>query len=296
LDEDIVNPHYGEYYHSQGKNCGPTEDQNPVPVKFLVVKKGQEFVFRFLLRHGLEKAPSSDIDALSAKIKTAMKTAFTEEGFGAKTALGYGRFEILGEDEEPEKVQQWRKEAELQRQKIEKERLARIELEEYPWRPLLRKIEKVNNWGDFKVQVLENNEARDYRDKKEFVEGVKNAALRIVQGNPKKWTEERDKLVVNWFVASSVVWEACLSKDQLETTSSEQVVSDLFQSITALPDWSAFQQAEIKISVLDKPCADALKNKFSDWGCKKSKNENKQKAFKKLTDRIKKLKKILGEV
>ncbi len=289
LAEDILNPHYGDYYSSQGEKCGPTEDQNPVPVKFLVLKKGQEFVFRFLLHYGFQKAPSSDIEGLSARIKAAMKIALTEEGFGAKTALGYGRFEILGEGEEPEKVQQWFRDVEEAQQEKERKRLIRIEEIKYPWRSLLRKIEILGNWGDFKVQVLENDGATDYREKKEFAEGVKATALRVVRRNPKKWTEERDKQVADWFAASPVAWEPCLSKTQPKTIPVEPVASDLLQSIAVLSDWSTYQQTGLKISSLDRPCAEALKKKFSEWGCKKSKNKNKKKAFKQLVDRIEKL-------
>ena len=302
LGEDIINPHYGEYYQSQGKNRGPTEDQNPVPVKFLVVKKGQEFVFRFLLRHGFQKAPSADIDALSAKIKTAMKTVLTEEGFGAKTALGYGRFEILGEDEEPDEVRQWRKDAVLQQQKREQERLARIELEKYPWRPLLRKIEKVDNWGDFKLKVVNNKWGKifkelkldvekidSFRKEKEFVEGVKNTALRLAQVNPKKWTEERDKLVADWFAPSPVSWESPFPQSQPETASVEPLENDLLRSINSLSSWSDYRKMGIKISSLDKSGAEALKEKFIKWACKKSKDRKQRKSYQQLVDRINKL-------
>jgi len=291
LGEDIINPHYGEYYQSQGKNRGPTEDQNPVPVKFLVVKKGQEFVFRFLLRHGFQKAPSADIDALSAKIKTAMKTVLTEEGFGAKTALGYGRFEILGEDEEPDEVRQWRKDAVLQQQKREQERLARIERDKYPWRPLLRKIEKVDNWGDFSVQILKDSEAEKYRGEQEFAKAVLSAALRTARKNPKKWKENKDReaKVADWFASSPVSWESPFAKTQPEAAPAKPPVGDLLQTIITLPDWLAYQQAGLKISNLDKPCAEALKKKFIKWGCKKSKNKNKQRANKQLSERLRKL-------
>lgn len=287
LAEDILNPHYGVYYGSQGKERGPTEDQSPVPVKFMVVKEGQEFVFRFLLRHGLQKALSTDIEALSGKIKAAMKTALTAEGFGAKTALGYGRFEILGEGEEPEVVQQWFKDAEIAKQKREQDRLTRIELAKYPWRPLLRKIEKVDNWGEFKMQILDNSNAQKYCEEKEFAECVKNAALRVARRHPKKWTEERNNLVIDWFATSAVVWESPFS--QSKTTPTEPVGKNLLSSIISLSSWSDYRKMNIKISSLDKSSTEALKEKFIEWGCKKSKDKKQKKAYQHLVDRIKKL-------
>ncbi len=293
LGEDIINPHYGDYYNSQGKKRGPTEDQNPVPVKFLVLKKGPEFVFRFLLRHSLQKAPSTDLKVLSNKISTAMKTALIEEGFGAKTGLGYGRFEILGEGEEPEVVRQWSDKARESRKKWEEDRRARIERERYPWRELSQKIEKINNWGDFNAQVLENSEAEHYRKEREFAVAVSKTALRIARGNPKKWKEksDREKKVADWLTSSPIIWESPFHNTKPQTIPEKSPPSDILPVIDTLSDWAAYLQSGIKISKLDKVCcAEALKNKFSQWGCKKSKDKQQKKAFDQLVKRLKKLK------
>ena len=84
LKVDIMNPHYGEYYVDDINKTPPADYLSPVPIKFLTVKRGTEFVFRFVVKEGI-----ADI-ALDT-----LKKAITQEGVGAKTALGYGLFEVI---------------------------------------------------------------------------------------------------------------------------------------------------------------------------------------------------------
>ena len=86
LKVDIMNPHYGDYYSNN--ETPPADYLSPVPIKFLTVKRGTEFVFRFVAKEGI-----ADI-ALDA-----LKKAITQEGIGAKTALGYGLFDIIHSEE-----------------------------------------------------------------------------------------------------------------------------------------------------------------------------------------------------
>jgi CRISPR-associated protein Cmr6 len=274
LIEDILNPHYPDYYRSQGQDRGPTEDQNPTPIKFLAVDEGQEFVFRFLLRSGFSAAPSVNVEVLSTKIRQAIKVTLTEEGLGAKTALGYGRFEILNEQEEPEIVQQW---------------LAEQKMKKFPWLPLVAKIEKVDNWGDLKQLVLDNEEISKYRDIAELSNAVRDAANRVVEKNPKKWTAERDRLVAEWLKDSPVSWLPRIEEKTSGSTATVGPVDDSRQEIDALDSWQALQKSGIKITSLDKISAELLKKKMAGWGCKKSKDKKQKKAYEQLVKRIKKL-------
>ena len=117
LGEEILNPHYSDYYKG---NRGPTEDQSPIPVKFLVVKPGAEFVFRLLLRLPFAKAPEQDMDTLFTALRKNLRRAIRDEGLGAKTALGLGRFSIIGE-KEPDELEQETERLRLAREK-EKEK------------------------------------------------------------------------------------------------------------------------------------------------------------------------------
>ena len=112
------------------KNILPLETESPVPLQFLTVEEGVVFVFRayFLPLQKKIKKENNSISDYSAKdvvisgttesaeciyndfsakdseaLHKAFSTAFTVTGFGGKTAIGYGRFTEITE-EEAEKV------------------------------------------------------------------------------------------------------------------------------------------------------------------------------------------------
>ncbi len=85
LHVDIMNPHYGDYYSDENGKTPPADYLDPTPIKFLTVKQGTKFIFRALV--------PKDSDLLKT-VKIAFKNAIEDEGVGAKTAVGYGRFEI----------------------------------------------------------------------------------------------------------------------------------------------------------------------------------------------------------
>ena len=81
LEFDIMNPHYGPYYQN-GKAPGDWHD--PRPVIFLVVRPGIEFKFAV--------APLGN-EELARKTRAILEEALKNHGVGAKTSLGYGRFQ-----------------------------------------------------------------------------------------------------------------------------------------------------------------------------------------------------------
>jgi len=90
LHVDIMNPHYGQYYSDDENKIPPADYLDPTPIKFLTVKPGTVFTFKALI--------SKDSDFLLQPVKTAFQIALEEEGVGAKTSVGYGRFEIQRDD------------------------------------------------------------------------------------------------------------------------------------------------------------------------------------------------------
>jgi CRISPR-associated protein Cmr6 len=80
LKIDIMNTHYPKYY-SEGQ--APADWQNPVPIKFLTI---EDTKFQFYL-------VSKDKDLLE-KSSMLLTEALKYHGIGAKTALGYGIFNI----------------------------------------------------------------------------------------------------------------------------------------------------------------------------------------------------------
>ncbi|GIW95030.1 MAG: hypothetical protein KatS3mg110_3071 [Pirellulaceae bacterium] len=86
LIEDILNNHHPKYYQENTDANPPGDFENPVPVYFLAVDRGAEFLFAAGPR--TTKSTEEDIRlALSWLIG-----GLTRLGAGAKTASGYGRF------------------------------------------------------------------------------------------------------------------------------------------------------------------------------------------------------------
>lgn len=81
LKEDIMNPHYAEYYSNKE---APADNQNPTPIKFLTVAPSTTFIFRAIAKKDFE-----------TDVINVLTRALTKEGVGAKTAIGYGLFENL---------------------------------------------------------------------------------------------------------------------------------------------------------------------------------------------------------
>ncbi|HOM11199.1 MAG TPA: type III-B CRISPR module RAMP protein Cmr6 [Spirochaetota bacterium] len=86
---DILNPHYPEYYSG---NKPPADNQDPLPVKFLAVARDTVFLFRVLVK--------KVNDELLVLVKNAIERAFFEEGVGAKTTIGYGRFKFAEQSQD----------------------------------------------------------------------------------------------------------------------------------------------------------------------------------------------------
>ena len=88
LSVDIMNPHYGPYYSDKTGKTPPADYHNPVPVFFLTVENTP---FQFIL--------GAKQDILTQTIRNQeteetifdwLKSALTDHGIGAKTAVGYG--------------------------------------------------------------------------------------------------------------------------------------------------------------------------------------------------------------
>jgi hypothetical protein len=83
---DIVNPHHPRYYTVQnGQRAHPTDGDNPIPVERLSVAPRA----RFLL---IAEAPEDLASWLAWLVTDVLLPALTEDGLGAWTSAGYGRF------------------------------------------------------------------------------------------------------------------------------------------------------------------------------------------------------------
>ncbi len=79
LKNDIMTPHYGPYYSDKKP---PADYHSPNPIPFLTV---EETKFEFFIG-------SNKDEELVKEVNGWLKSALTEHGIGAKTAIGYGSF------------------------------------------------------------------------------------------------------------------------------------------------------------------------------------------------------------
>lgn len=84
LEVDVMTPHYADYY---GSGAVPGDWLSPVPIPFLVVAAGTAFQF------GIAPRTTDGKEHLET-VAEWLKNALQWLGAGAKTAVGYGRFEV----------------------------------------------------------------------------------------------------------------------------------------------------------------------------------------------------------
>jgi CRISPR-associated protein Cmr6 len=91
ISPDIMNPHYGEYYGSNSTNVkAPTDFLNPVPIPFFTVS---DTSFHFLAGAKRDVQIFGELgngQSIKDFLLQKMPKALSEQGIGAKTALGYG--------------------------------------------------------------------------------------------------------------------------------------------------------------------------------------------------------------
>lgn len=92
LEVDIMNPHYGDYYSDDKAKTPPADYLSPVPIPFLTVGRQaahskEALKFQFVL--GIRQNSEEDKDLLATAVKW-LNEALSQQGIGAKTAVGYG--------------------------------------------------------------------------------------------------------------------------------------------------------------------------------------------------------------
>lgn len=88
---DMVNPHYPDYY--AGRRQRAEDNESPIPNYFPAVEAGSSFGFAVLLNRIPEPFHFSPAD-LMKQAREWLERGVTRKGVGAKTAAGYGWFEL----------------------------------------------------------------------------------------------------------------------------------------------------------------------------------------------------------
>jgi CRISPR-associated protein Cmr6 len=191
LKIDVMTPHYVPYYTDTSGKTPPADYYNPVPLKFLTVKEETIFIFRILAN---KEKPDEK------KICSIMKKALTEEGIGAKTAIGYGRFEITG-CEEHDEVLKWIEKEKNEKEKHKKESAEKIKKEQ--------EQQKFANMSEVEKAVYEINQTTDEKKLSEcykkllnsnpdeqilIANALKGAYQRISKWDGKQSDKQKDKI------------------------------------------------------------------------------------------------------
>lgn len=151
LKMDIMNPHFGKYYQNS-HDRGPEEIESPVPIKFLVVEKGLVCRFRgFFL--------NPEAKEFEEPLIQAIKTALTVLGLGAKTAVGYGRFDTI-EVTTDSIIESARNKKEQEKKRLKKEAEDRKEAEEQARQEALEAQKKAAQEAR-KQQIAEQKKAEE---------------------------------------------------------------------------------------------------------------------------------------
>lgn len=270
MKKDIMNPHFAGYY--KGDNP-PLETESPIPVMFMSVKEGVEFRFRIFaapLAEGCEVDTAFGDEDKRAII--AMFSRATEElGFGAKTAVGYGRFAGLAETSDRMR-EEWQKVA-----------LAE-ENSRYPWRAELRTLEAVTSWGDLRQRVLDNSGLADYRTEPEVFNAVYNKASSIRKSWKKEDMDERDRIVAVWLEPSGLTWPPA----EAATASVASDAGAELERIRKMAKWADYLADPVNIDLLSRNGLKVLREKLKGWGCEdKNAKEDKKEAWEVVNRKLK---------
>lgn len=91
IKSDVMTPHYSKYYSDPSSKTAPADHLNPEPHIFLTV---EDTLFRFYLLTKKKCERVFNIGLGGHTILEWLKKALSEHGIGAKTAVGYGYFEV----------------------------------------------------------------------------------------------------------------------------------------------------------------------------------------------------------
>lgn len=186
LAVEIMTPHLSEYY--QG-NKTPNTSLTPNPIPFLAVPAGSGFTFH------VECLPGRIADAeIGTQWKSLVEAAFAHAaewlGFGAKTAVGYGRMEPDGRAIE-ERRQREAKAAEEDRRKREAEEQERKLSAMTPLDRAMQEVINARPQGQPELKAL-FNEFKQKRWQGEEAIAVANR-LKTQMQQEKRWKEKSEK-------------------------------------------------------------------------------------------------------
>lgn len=178
IEIDILNSHHPDYYSNSEGSRNATDDESPVPVYFPAVAAGHAWEFTLCPLRG---CPEKELSLAVGWLKEGL----TVHGIGAKTAAGYGWFEI-DEAIEASIAEEKRKQEEeaARREREEKERLKEAEVLAAmdPIKRCQQEIlKKAGSNQEFRANMAKNLESEN--------EDFQRAFIRLFKEN-KEWREQ----------------------------------------------------------------------------------------------------------
>ncbi len=207
LTQEIMTPHFGDYYHQKEEAEPPTQkegaepptdDRDPTPIPFLAVARG------CVLHLGVSMAPPSGAatdERWRERLGVAVRDAGEALGFGAKGGAGYGRAKI---DKTHDPHREWCKQREEARKRAEAEAAERAREEALakmgPVERLQVRLEAAEDGGA--VSALLSEAEKDGLlsgdDRGKVAAGFKTAMQRLglwtTKKQKRKWKERTERL------------------------------------------------------------------------------------------------------
>lgn len=193
LHIDIMNPHYRDYYQD-GK--APADYLEPKPIKFLTVAPNTTFIFRVIINK-----QNQNYENLKQSIKTILKEALTKEGIGAKTAIGYGLFNNIVENDFSNLEKERKQKIEFERKEAEKKMFDSMSaIDKLVWQINQFSNEQI----DFNraVEILSSIDNYQNDDKAKIAHALKKYFQRI-----NRWVKQSQKQYVRVEKIKSILGE-----------------------------------------------------------------------------------------
>jgi hypothetical protein len=135
-------------------------------------------------------------------------------------------------------------EAEAKRKQLEEE------ARQYPWKPWLRGLDSVTDWGTICQKILDNPDAAQWRQEAGVAEEAKAVFERVRNKFLSKWTEERDQKCGAWLEPAGISWESAAGPKKAVPEAS---CSELEERIRRLKDYGQYKAQNINIDTLTLP-------------------------------------------
>lgn len=185
---------------------------------------------------------------------------------------------------------------EFEQNRAEEEQKRKQQEEEdrlYPWKPWLRELAQVEDWGRLCDLVFNNGDAEAWRGEADVAQAVQEACSRVQAKFPKKWREkqeERDGRCREWLEPAGIPWppkgdgapQGADTPAQAGDGGTQPVpqpeASELEQRILAFKDYGQYKSQNIDLAALTLSEAQALQGRLKEWKCndKKAKGDKKE--------------------